>query len=197
MRPAIVEKDFWVCWVLMKLFSDPFLKDRIVFKGGTTLSKVYQLIDRFSEDIDLVLDWRLLGYGPELGDPEKIRRSNTQLDRINKEINAKAAAYIAGELLGRLSALFASVPQITERVRQLTTGRTTEYDKVRAIYDFFTPANGFSYSFDAPGGNSGSAIVDFLASKKGFCVQYAAAMAWLVRAAGFPARVAFATTNRA
>lgn len=63
MNPAIVEKDFWVCWILRRLFAEPTLKDHIVFKGGTSLSKVYGLIDRFSEDIDLILDWRLLGYG--------------------------------------------------------------------------------------------------------------------------------------
>ena len=39
----------------------------MVFQGGTSLSKVYGLIDRFSEDIDLILDWRLLGYGIEEG----------------------------------------------------------------------------------------------------------------------------------
>ena len=53
MSPAVVEKDFWVCWVLKKLFTDVNLKDRMVFKGGTTLSKVFGLINRFSEDIDL------------------------------------------------------------------------------------------------------------------------------------------------
>jgi hypothetical protein len=116
MRPAIVEKDFWVCWILKKLFADPFLKDRMVFKGGTTLSKVHRLIDRFSEDIDLVLDWRLLGYGTELSDPAPVDLSNTQLDRISKEINAKAAAYIAQELLGRLSDIFASVKEISVAV---------------------------------------------------------------------------------
>ena len=61
MNPAIVEKDFWVCWILKHLFAEPALKDQIVFKGGTSLSKVFGLIDRFSEDIDLILDWRLLG----------------------------------------------------------------------------------------------------------------------------------------
>jgi predicted nucleotidyltransferase component of viral defense system len=58
----VVEKDFWVCWILKRLFADPHLKEQMVFKGGTSLSKVYGLVDRFSEDIDLVLDWRLLGY---------------------------------------------------------------------------------------------------------------------------------------
>mgnify|MGYP003290997326 CR=1 FL=1 len=55
MTEQIVEKDFWVCWVLKQLFESP-LKDRIIFKGGTSLSKVYGLIERFSEDIDLILE---------------------------------------------------------------------------------------------------------------------------------------------
>lgn len=56
MSPAIIEKDFWVCWVLDRLFRSS-LKDKIIFKGGTSLSKAYHLINRFSEDIDLILDW--------------------------------------------------------------------------------------------------------------------------------------------
>ena len=94
-----MEKDFWVCWILKKLFTDANLKDRMVFKGGTTLSKVFGLIDRFSEGIDLVLDWRLLGFGPGMEDPYQVFSSNTQQDRFNKQINAKAATYLAGELL--------------------------------------------------------------------------------------------------
>lgn len=56
MEPAAVEKDFWVCWVLRELFRSP-LAHSVIFKGGTCLSKVYGLIDRFSEDIDLILNW--------------------------------------------------------------------------------------------------------------------------------------------
>ena len=55
---AIVEKDFWVVWTLNKLFSDDRLNKILMFKGGTSLSKVFNLIGRFSEDIDLILDWR-------------------------------------------------------------------------------------------------------------------------------------------
>ncbi len=105
MVPAIAEKDFWVCWVLRRLFAAADLRDRMVFKGGTTLSKVYGLIDRFSEDIDLVLDWRLLGYEealPEAG-------SATQRDRLGKEMNARAAAYIRGPLRERLGEVLAGV----------------------------------------------------------------------------------------
>ena len=72
MNPAIVEKDFWVCWILKHLFAEPAPKEQMVFKGGTSLSKVFGLIERFSEDIDLILDWRLLGYGTAEGnDPNQ------------------------------------------------------------------------------------------------------------------------------
>ena len=56
MTPNVVEKDFWVCWVLGKIFSTPSISEKVMFKGGTSLSKVFGLIERFSEDIDLILD---------------------------------------------------------------------------------------------------------------------------------------------
>ena len=60
---AIVEKDFWVCYLLDHLFHRSEFKGSIIFKGGTSLSKAFGLIERFSEDADLILDWRLIGYG--------------------------------------------------------------------------------------------------------------------------------------
>ncbi len=54
---AIIEKDFWVCWILKKIFQCEQIADSIMFKGGTSLSKVFHIIKRFSEDIDLILDW--------------------------------------------------------------------------------------------------------------------------------------------
>lgn len=56
-----IEKDLWVCYMLDYLFHRCALKDNLPFKGGTSLSKAYGLIERFSEDIDLILDWRVLG----------------------------------------------------------------------------------------------------------------------------------------
>lgn len=57
-RPAVIlEKDVWICWVLQTLFSIPN-PHPMAFKGGTSLSKVYGIIDRFSEDIDITLDYR-------------------------------------------------------------------------------------------------------------------------------------------
>ena len=87
------------------------------------------------------------------------------------------------------------VRQVEQTVAQLTEGKTTEYDKVRAIYDSFGTDRGFRYTLKPKVGTSGNAIVDFLAGKEGFCVQYAAAMAWLVRAAGYPARVGIGFTR--
>ena len=116
LRDAIIEKDFWVCWVLKKLFTDDNLKSRLVFKGGTSLSKVYKLIDRFSEDVDLILDWQLLGYGSEGDDPLRPLASKNQQDRFNKHMNERAAEHIRGPLLAQLSAAFASIAEITVAV---------------------------------------------------------------------------------
>ncbi len=117
MNPVIVEKDFWVCWILKQIFAEPTLHGHLVFKGGTSLSKVYGLIDRFSEDIDLILDWRLLGFGTEQGnDPYEAMASKTKQNRVNQEINAKATAYIRETLLGQLNRRFALVPGIAVSV---------------------------------------------------------------------------------
>jgi predicted nucleotidyltransferase component of viral defense system len=53
---AIIEKDFWVCWMLKQLFSIDALAGRLLFKGGTSLSKIFHAINRFSKDIDLAVD---------------------------------------------------------------------------------------------------------------------------------------------
>lgn len=113
---AVTEKDFWVCWVLKRLFADPAIKEHIVFKGGTTLSKVFGIIERFSEDVDLILDWRLLGFGEGLENPYQEFGSNTKQDQFNKRFNEKAAEYIAGELLPRLCSIFAVCPQVTAAI---------------------------------------------------------------------------------
>lgn len=59
---AIIEKDFWVSWLLKELFSIEELKDHLTFKGGTSLSKVFNLIKRFSEDIDISIEKSFFGF---------------------------------------------------------------------------------------------------------------------------------------
>jgi hypothetical protein len=58
----IAEKDFWVCWLLRLIFADAEIGGHLVFKGGTSLSKVFGVIQRFSEDIDLSVDPEWLGF---------------------------------------------------------------------------------------------------------------------------------------
>lgn len=65
-----VEKDFWVCWTLRELFTLPDIGEHLTFKGGTSLSKAWKLIERFSEDIDLIVDKDALGFGGDAA-PDK------------------------------------------------------------------------------------------------------------------------------
>jgi hypothetical protein len=95
---AIVEKDFWVVWVLDKIFLDERLNKILMFKGGTSLSKVFNLIGRFSEDIDLVLDWRLVTSE----NPHEERSKNKQ-NKFNEQTNEEAKFYIGTELLPIIS----------------------------------------------------------------------------------------------
>lgn len=99
MSEAIVEKDFWVCLTLDYLFHKCKWKKKFAFKGGTSLSKGYKVIRRFSEDIDLILDWRLLGYG--LNEPWE-NRSNTKQDLFSKEANLRAEKFIKENFLPAL-----------------------------------------------------------------------------------------------
>ena len=96
MTDAIIEKDFWVCFMLDYLFHRFKWKDNIAFKGGTSLSKSFGLIERFSEDIDLILDWRVIGY--EKDEPWQ-ERSNTKQDTFNKEANAKTEKFLKEKFL--------------------------------------------------------------------------------------------------
>ena len=104
--PPYVEKDFWVCWLLRRLFAPP-LVDGMVFKGGTSLSKVWEAIDRFSEDIDLTLP---RGRLPR-GEPIEITdgHSVTQRKKLKEQLDALVEAWCAGPGLnavrGRIAAL--------------------------------------------------------------------------------------------
>jgi len=77
MPPLAIEKDAWITLVLRMLFASE-LSEHIVFKGGTSLSKVYGLIERFSEDVDLAIDRSYFGYEGMLskGEIRKLRRSS-------------------------------------------------------------------------------------------------------------------------
>ncbi len=87
--PQAVEKDVWVTLMLRMVFSSE-LTPHLIFKGGTSLSKAFDLIKRFSEDIDLGIDRRYLGFEGELskGQIRKLRRASH--------------TFVSGELMGIL-----------------------------------------------------------------------------------------------
>lgn len=98
-----IEKDFWVCLILDVLFND--LKDdkhRLLFKGGTSLSKACRLISRFSEDVDFVVFRQDLGFH-EARDPLTNRdMSRKERERLAEELKEAASTYIRETLRDRL-----------------------------------------------------------------------------------------------
>jgi len=103
LNPAIVEKDFWVCWILKQLFTIEEFSGRLVFKGGTSLSKCFNLIQRFSEDIDIAVDFEKLGF-IDMKDPRRTELSYTKRAVLLNEMLAACQNYIAGEFLSILTA---------------------------------------------------------------------------------------------
>lgn len=102
----IVEKDFWVCWLLGHIFATPELGTGCVFKGGTSLSKVFGAIDRFSEDIDLGLTPASLGW--EETDLDEAP-SNSQRQKRNKQLQADCATAVDTRFMPELEAVVTAV----------------------------------------------------------------------------------------
>ncbi|MEK6406287.1 MAG: nucleotidyl transferase AbiEii/AbiGii toxin family protein [Acidobacteriota bacterium] len=91
--PVIVEKDYWVCWTLGRIFGLPDLAKTLVFKGGTSLSKVFHAIRRFSEDIDLSVSPVSLGFSEsDIEDaPSRSRRA-----KLFEKMQKECEAFVAG-----------------------------------------------------------------------------------------------------
>ena len=75
---VMVEKDFWVSWTLAVLFAHPEFGEQLVFKGGTSLSKVFGVIERFSEDIDLSVSPEFVGIKENWVDEAESRNKRTE-----------------------------------------------------------------------------------------------------------------------
>jgi hypothetical protein len=91
--PALLEKDVWVVWALKALFDAPF-GEHLVFKGGTSLSKAYKVIERFSEDVDLTYDVRAFG-------DERANRLETltgaEAKRLSRAVRERLLPRLVGE----------------------------------------------------------------------------------------------------
>ena len=106
LRAASVEKDFWVCWILRELFGLPDIGSKLTFKGGTSLSKGWKLIERFSEDIDVVIERDYLGYGGDAS-PEAVVGTNKRRRALDA-LRAASQTFIRDSL----------APALRERIRQ-------------------------------------------------------------------------------
>ena len=102
----IVEKDFWVCWLLGHIFSTPQLGAESVFKGGTSLSKVFGAINRFSEDIDLGITPVSLGWNEaDLDDAP----SASQRQKRARQLQADCATAVSTRFMPELETVVVSL----------------------------------------------------------------------------------------
>ena len=102
-----IEKDFWVCWTLHHLFSLQGVP-QMCFKGGTSLSKVFRLIHRFSEDIDISLDRAALGFTGKRDLADKAL-SNTKRKQLDKQLREASRNEVTTKILPQLAMSFESV----------------------------------------------------------------------------------------
>lgn len=102
-RPVhLLEKDVWVVWTLATLFGSRF-GEYLVFKGGTSLSKAYRAIRRFSEDVDLTYDIRAIAPDLVAGEGEALPANRSQEKKWTKEIRARLSAWVNDDALPFLS----------------------------------------------------------------------------------------------
>jgi hypothetical protein len=106
--PAIIEKDFWVCWTLHRIYAVMKFQPELIFKGGTSLSKAYNAIERFSEDVDLSVSRRDLGF-TDSRDPEEEGISGKESRRRIAALILTCQETVRNRLLPELRKDFESV----------------------------------------------------------------------------------------
>ena len=102
----LIEKDYWVVWMLGRIFSFAELHDHLTFKGGTSLSKVYGLIKRFSEDVDLSIEKTFFGFSKDKS-PDQFS-SRKQRDISLKQLSKECGQYVQHKLRKTLSEDFSN-----------------------------------------------------------------------------------------
>lgn len=115
-----IEKDIYVCWCLRQLFSLPVGTPSMVFKGGTSLSKVFGVIDRFSEDVDITLNQKHFLGETDILPP---RSSKKKIRDILKQLDAAVEQF----------ALETLIPFLQQRCAVLSDGWSVEYGKFQTV----------------------------------------------------------------
>ena len=133
----VVEKDFWVCWSLKQLFNLPSFRKKMILKGGTSLSKVYDVIHRFSEDLDISLDRTLLGFDDER-DPKHPQLSGNKRKAILRELQNEAEKVVSGPLFEKITEAF------EDRLEQFFSLKVAT-DKQTLLFAYPTKSDNFGY----------------------------------------------------
>lgn len=141
--PGYVEKDLWVCLVLDTLYNRlPAGHPDLLFKGGTSLSKAFGLIRRFSEDIDLVVFRDGLGFEGER-DPTLARNlTNRQRTALFNELKSACSTYVRGELK---TALSRRIYEITDGVLVSSDESDVDGQTIFVEYPSLYPDDSFAY----------------------------------------------------
>lgn len=90
----LLEKDIWICWALEFLFKMPH-RLPMAFKGGTSLSKVFRIIDRFSEGVDITIDYKAF----DCEDPFAEGVSKTKVKNISQEIKTRVRDHLGNVVI--------------------------------------------------------------------------------------------------
>jgi hypothetical protein len=130
-----LDKDVWVVWILDVLFQAPFAA-HLVFKGGSSLSKAYKIISRFSEDLDLTYDIRALAPDMVSGDVEALPSNRSQEKRWTKQIRMRLPEWIGDQV----------VPVIAHALseQRLSARLSIDGEKVFIEYDPLAKGSGYT-----------------------------------------------------
>lgn len=109
-QATVLEKDVWVCWTLQTLFSMPDAHP-MAFKGGTSLSKIYGAINRFSEDVDVTLDYR--AFDDDF-DPFAADVSNSAVKKFSKRLKGYVLQYAGDVVAPYIEAQLQALPRPEE-----------------------------------------------------------------------------------
>lgn len=130
----LLEKDIWVVWTLSALFDAPFAGD-LVFKGGTSLSKGYQAIERFSEDVDLTYNIRTIAPDLASGGGEALPPNRSQEQRWTRIIRERLEVWVSD----------AVSPMVIQRLQdeRMAARVTAQADTVQIEYEPQAEGSGY------------------------------------------------------